>query len=111
MAVTIKNIVPRQYAQTSVSEVYTAINCKTSIDKFTGTNVSGGNILVSVYLVPSGGTAGPGNAIYLDRGLVRGETYEFPALIGQVLEPGGFIAVVASGASAIVLSAAGREFT
>ncbi len=111
MAVTIKNIVPRQYATTSISPVYTAVNCKTSIDKFTGTNVSGGNILVSVYLAPSGGSAGVGNAIYLNRSIVPGETYEFPAMVGQVLEAGGFISVVASGASAIVLSASGREFT
>lgn len=111
MTVTVKAIVPRQYAATSATTVYTASNCKTSIDKFTGTNVSGGNILVSVYLAPSGGAAGTENAVYLNRSVVSGETYDFPGLVGQVLEPGGFISVVASGASAIVLSAAGREFT
>lgn len=111
MAVTIKNIIPRQFAQTSTTVFYTASNCKASIDKFTGTNVSGANVLVSVYLVPSGGAAGNGNCIYLSRSIVPGEAYEFPALVGQVLEAGGFIAVVASAASAITLSAAGREFT
>jgi hypothetical protein len=111
MAVTIKNIIPRQYASTSSMTMYTASNCKASIDKFTGTNVSGGNILVSVYLVPSGGVAGNSNAIYLSRAIVPGETYEFPGLVGQVLESGGFISVFASGASSIVISASGREFT
>lgn len=111
MAVTVKNIVPRQYAAASTTTVYTAVNCKTAIDKFTGTNVAAGNVLMSVYLVPSGGSAGTGNALYLNRALVPGETYEFPGLVGQVLDPGGFISVIASGASSIVLSGAGREFT
>ena len=111
MAVTIKNIIPRQYASTSSTTLYTASNCKTSIDKFTGTNVSGGNVLMSVYLVVSGGVAGNSNAIYLNRSIVPGETYDFPGLVGQVLESGGFIVVSVSGANSIVVSAAGREFT
>ena len=35
------NIIPRKFCETTTTSQYTATNCKTVIDKFTITNVSG----------------------------------------------------------------------
>lgn len=105
------NIIPRKFCETSITPQYTAVNCRTVIDKFTATNVSGGNVLFSAYLVPSGGSAADSNLIIQSQTITPGQCYEAFELVGQSLLPGGFIACVSSGASALVLSATGREFT
>ena len=105
------NIIPRKFCETTTTSQYTATNCKTVIDKFTITNVSGGNVLFSSYLVPSGGSASNSNLIMQNQTITPGQCYEAFELVGQSLLPGGFIACVSSGASSLVLSATGREFT
>ena len=111
MTVTVKNIIPRKQAENVQTAQYTALNCKTIIDKFTVTNTTAANATLSVNLVPSGGTEGVGNLVMKSRSIAPNETYTCPELVGQVLEDGGFISTIAGTASALTISASGREIT
>jgi hypothetical protein len=109
MTVTVKNIIPPKEAEATQTTQYTAVNCRTIIDKFTATNTSAGNESLSVNLVTSGGTAGDDNLIVDARMMAAGETYAFPELVGQVLDSGSFISTIASAANALTIRGSGRE--
>jgi hypothetical protein len=111
MTVTVKNIIPRKQAESSQTTQYTAVNCKTIIDKFTVTNTNTTNITFSVNLVPVGGSAATSNVVLNARSIASGECYLCPELVGQTLEPGGFISTIAGTASTLTISASGREIT
>lgn len=111
MTVTVKTLIPSKQAENTQTTQYTATNCKTIIDKFTATNTSAANVTLSVNLVASGGAAGVDNRIVDSRAIAPYETYTFPELVGQVLEPGGFISAIASAATALTIRASGREIT
>jgi len=111
MTVTVKNIIPRRQAEATQTAQYTAVNCKTIIDKFTVTNTSAANANFSTNLVASGGTAGDDNLVLKTRAIAPNETYTCPELVGQVLESGGIISTLAGTASALTISASGREIT
>ncbi len=111
MTVTVKNIIPAKQAEDTQTTQYTAVNCKTIIDKFTVTNTSANNVTISVNLVITGGSPGADNLIVDTRAIAPDETYTCPELVGQVLEPGGFISTLASAATALTIRASGREIT
>lgn len=111
MAITVVNIIPRKQAENVQTSQYTAVNCKTVIDKFTATNNSGAPVTINVNLVASGGTASASNLVTALKSIPVNGVYTFPELVGQVLESGGFISTVASAATALTISAAGREIT
>lgn len=111
MAVTIVNIIPRKYCENSQVTQYTAVNCKTVIDKFTMTNNSAIHVNFSVNLVAQGGVAGGNNRVIYQRYVAPNETYLCPELVGQTLENGGFISTLASAATSLTMSASGREIT
>jgi hypothetical protein len=110
MTVTVKVLIPAKQAEGTQFTQYTATNCKTIIDKFTATNTTAGNVTISVNLVTSG-VAGVTNLIVDTRSLAPDETYTFPELVGQVLEPNGFISTLASAATSLTIRASGREIT
>lgn len=111
MTVTVKNIIPRKRAENSQTTQYTATGCKTIIDKFTVTNTTAGAVAFAVNLVASGGSASDANLIIDDKSIAAGECYTCPELIGQTLEPSGFISTLASAATSLTISASGREIT
>lgn len=111
MTVTIKVLIPAKQAENTQTTQYTATNCKTIIDKFTATNTTAGNVAISVNLVTSGGSAGVTNLIVDSRSLAPDETYTFPELVGQALEPSGFISTLAGAATSLTIRANGREIT
>ena len=111
MTVIVKNIIPCKQAEAAQTVQYTATNCKTIIDKFTVTNTSAANVLFSTNLVVSGGAAGNDNLVLKTRAIAPNETYTCPELVGQVLESGGFISTLAGTATALTISASGREIT
>jgi hypothetical protein len=110
MTVTVKVLIPAKQAEGTQTTQYTATNCKTIIDKFTATNTTAGNVTISVNLVTSG-AALVTNLIVDTRSLAPDETYTFPELVGQVLEPSGFISTLASAATSLTIRASGREIT
>jgi hypothetical protein len=111
MAVTVKNIIPAKQAENTQTAQYTATGCRTIIDKFTVTNTSASNVTIAVNLVASGGSAGVSNLVLDEKNIVPGETYLCPELVGQVLEPGGFISTLAGAATSLTIRASGREIT
>lgn len=111
MTVTVKNIIPRKQVENIQTGQYTANNCKTVIDKFTVTNTTAGNVVFSCNLVAFGGVAGTANLVLSARTIAPGETYTCPELVGQSLEAGDFISTLAGTATALTISASGREIT
>ena len=111
MTVTVKVLVPPLQLQNSQTTQYTANNCKAIIDKATITNTDTVNRTVSVNLVTVSGSAGNSNLVIDDKTIVPGETYLCPELVGQSLEPGGFISTIASAATALTFRVSGREIT
>ena len=111
MTVSIKVLIPAKQAENAQTTQYTAVNCKALIDKFTVTNTSSGNVTFSVNLVTSGGSTGASNLVMDTRAIAPDETYTCPELVGQALEPGGFISTIASAATSLTIRASGREIT
>lgn len=111
MTITVKNLIPPKQAEAAQTTQYTAQDCKAIIDKFTVTNTSAVNVLFSCNLIPSAGTAGDSNLVIKQRAIAPGETYSAVELVGQVLEPGGFISTLAGSATSITIRASGREIT
>jgi hypothetical protein len=111
MTVTVKVLVPPLQLQATQTTQYTANNCKAIIDKATITNTDTVNRTVSVNLVTVSGSAGNSNLVIDDKTIVPGETYLCPELVGQALEPGGFISTIASAATALTFRVSGREIT
>jgi hypothetical protein len=109
MAVTVKTLIPAKQAEATQTAQYTAVNCRTIIDKFTATNTAAGNVTINVNLISSAGTAGDSNLIVDTRAIAPNETYTFPELVGQVLDPGGIISTIASAATSLTIRASGRE--
>ena len=111
MTVSIKVLIPAKQAENSQTTQYTAVNCKAIIDKFTITNTSAGNLTISVNLVTSGGSPSAANLIMDTRAIAPDETSTCPELVGQALEPGGYISTIASAATSLTIRASGREIT
>ncbi len=109
MTVTAKVLIPAKIAEASQSTQYTATNVTTIIDKFTATNYSTSAVTISVNLVTAGDTAGSQNLIVKTKTLQPSETYTFPEIVGQILNPNGFISTLASAAFSINIRASGRE--
>lgn len=111
MTVTVKNLVPAVIAAATQTTQYTAVNVTTIIDKFTATNYSAVAATISVNIVTNGDTAGNQNLITKTKTLQPAEVYTFPELVGQVLNPGGFISTIAGTAASINIRVSGREVT
>lgn len=108
MAVSLKVLIPAKIADATQTTQYTSSGVQTIIDKFTATNYSSTAATISVNLVTGADTAGNQNLIVKTKTLQPAETYTFPELVGQVLEPSGFISTIAGTASAINIRASGR---
>jgi len=111
MTVTVKVLIPAKQAENTQTTQYTAVLCKTLIDKFTVTNTTTSNVTINVNLVTTGGAVGASNLIIDTRSLAPDETYTCPELVGQVLDPGDFISTIASSAASLTIRASGREIT
>jgi len=112
MTVYVKVLIPAKIAENAQTTQYTAgNNITTIIDKFTATNFSGSSATISVNIVTEADTAGNQNLIIKTKSLTAGETYTFPEIVGQALEPAGFISTIASAASAINIRSNGREIS
>jgi hypothetical protein len=112
MTVYVKVLIPAKIAEDAQTTQYTAgNNITTIIDRFTATNYSASTATISVNLVTVADTAGNKNLIVKAKSLLAGETYRFPEIVGQALEPGGFISTIASAAAAINIRSNGREIS
>lgn len=60
-------------------------------------NTTGAPIAATVYLVPSGGTAGATNTYISARSIGAGETYNCPELVNEGLNASGFVQALGNG--------------
>lgn len=111
MAVTARPIISAKYAENAQTTQYTAANCRTIIDKFTATNVSGINATLSINIVPAGGSVAATNLVMKTRTIAPNETYTCPEVVGHSLEPSGIISTIAGAISSIVIRCSAREIT
>lgn len=111
MTVTPRVLINSQFAGTSASTVAFQVGTGKTviIDKFTVTNIESTAKKVSVYLVPSGSSAGNGNLIVKEKSLNAATTADLTELQNQILGAEDSIIVVAESQSTIVMRASGRE--
>lgn len=103
-----KALIESKLAEDALTQQYIAVNCKTAIDKLTAVNITGGNVSMIVYLVPSGGTASTANQLPTVN-IAAGKSWSFPDAIGHILEPGDSIWTDPGAAASINIRASGRE--
>lgn len=111
MTVIVSNIIPAKIVATTQEKQYTSMDAKTIIDKLSVTNVDPNDADISIWLVEVGDSPINGNLIVDSRVLAPDETYNFPEIVGQVLENGGMIYTQASAANALTISSAGRQIS
>jgi hypothetical protein len=113
MASVLKSLVLGVQLQDSVTAHYTApASTTTRIDKATVCNDDSSTITISVYLVPSGGSAAPANRVIKDKAIRAGETRSLGLeLSGHVLPPGASLQAVASTVDEVSLQVSGSEMT
>lgn len=110
MAVQAKSLfTPLQILAAETTQYAAPAATRTIIDKFTGTNTTGGAVTITVKLIQSGGAASAGNTIVSVKSLAAGECYTFPEIVGHVLNSGDFISTLASAGASITVRASGRE--
>lgn len=101
MSVTPKTITAAQVAASATAYYTAPTNTRSVIKKLTFTNTTAGALTVTVYLVPSGGTASATNTLVSARTIGAGETYECFEAQGQVLQAAGMLQALASAATSI----------
>ena len=111
MTVQVVSLFDPKYAENAQTTQYTSANVRTIVDKFTVTNVTAGTVTFALNLVPSGGAAGSGNLLIATRGILAGETYLCPEIVGHTLDSGDFISTLAGAATSLAIAASGRTVT
>jgi hypothetical protein len=111
MAVIAKALAEGQIIPNADTTVYTAPGFTTTIiDKLTCANYDSVPRIIAISIVASG--AAVGNAYYIaKRTLASTETYTWPEVVGQILNPGDFVSAISSNATGINLRMSGREVT
>ena len=109
MATHAQCLVEAKYVEDTETTQYTsATGTFTTIDKCVAYSEAGGTITISI--VGSGGTAGASNKV-VEKTLAAKESYTFPEMVGQVLNPGDFVSADAAAASTVVFRLSGRKRT
>lgn len=107
--ITYKPITPAQVAASATEYYKPATNIAAIIKKLTFTNTTGNAIALTVYRVPSGGTADVTNMLINARVIGGYETYECFEAEGQSLASGDSLKAFAGTASAITIQGAVAE--
>lgn len=110
MTTTPKVLIDSKLAEDVLTMQYGAVNCKASVDKFTATNVTASNVVLTVHLVPPGGTADATNQLP-PQNIAPGKSWMGADAVGHIIDTGGAVWTLASDADAIAVRASGREFT
>lgn len=92
---------------TSVQTAYTAPGgTTTTVANLSLTNTNATPATVTLYNVPSGGSAGAGNEFLAAFSLSAGQTYVPPAAIGLTLAPGSTLQALASATGVTLMGGA-----
>lgn len=112
MAVTAKCIYEAAQLPAAATTIATAAaNTRLIIDKLSVINTSAATVTVTVNVVQSGGSVATTNALINAYSLVQNGTYGCPEIVGHVLNPGDFVSVTASAATAVNARLSAREVT
>lgn len=108
-----QNIVPTKLGQaaitTGVTTLYTVpASTRTLLKEFSIANTTGAAINVRVFLVPSGGSAGTGNAFLYDVSVPANNALQYDGV--QVMNAGDTIQVQAASAG-LTITASGAQAT
>lgn len=107
-----KRLVDGAQLTAAAAVYYTApANSLTTISAASVTNTTATARTVTVYLVPTGGTAGAGNVVCSGRVVAPGETFNVSGAIGQTLAAGGTLQALSDAATALTLVASGYVTT
>lgn len=110
MSVTAKKIIPGSQLTNAAATYYTApANTTTQIRKLTFVNNDSSAHTVTVYLVPSGGTAGVTNLLVKAAAIAAGATFEAFEAEGHILQTGDFIQALADAGSQVTIQGSGVE--
>lgn len=104
-----KTITPAQLTVAAATYYLTPANTKGIVKKLTFTNSTATAQTVTVYLVPSGGTAGVTNILVDARVVGAHETYECFEAQGQTFQAAGFLQAKSDAGSAITINGAIAE--
>lgn len=92
MATTPKRLISGSQLTASAATYYTAPAATTTvIKKLNLINTTAAAVACTVYLIPSGGSAGATNTLTSARSIAAGETWSCPEAENMVLATGGFI--------------------
>lgn len=110
MSVVSRVLISSKYANSAQTTTeYTApASTRTIIDKLTITNITAGDLEITVYLVPNGSAAGNSNLIY-KKDVVANTTADLTDIKGHTLDTGDFISILGEAANSLVIRASGRE--
>jgi hypothetical protein len=111
MGITPKALVTPQQIANATTTYYTSTGLRTRIDKLTVTNPTAGAATVTIYLVPSGGSAGDSTTISKTKSVASLETWNCPDVVGHILEAGGTLQAVASAATTLTLAVSGAQLS
>ena len=112
MALTSKPIIPGSLLTDAAATYYTCpASTRCVITKLVFCNAATAAQTVTVYRVPSGGTAGTTNIVVLTHALAQSETWECYAMEGHTLNPGDFISALADNNARVTITGSGIEIT
>ena len=108
---TYQNVTPVQLGQaaitTSATTLYTVPSLtRTYLKDINICNTTGSPVTVNVYLVPSGGSAGTGNALLFGLSVAANTVYRWTGV--QVLLPSQTVQVSASGTGCTIIASGGE---
>jgi hypothetical protein len=96
--------IPAAQLTTSAAPYYSApTGTVSTINNLSLTNTSATPVAVTLYRVPSGGSAGPGNSLLSAFSLSAGQTYVPPQAIGLQLDQGMSLQALAATAAVVTL--------
>lgn len=107
MAFQLSNFIQPQYAPNSLTTMYGPFPGWSRIDALVVANTDSVARTITIHLVPPGGSADATNITTDAQTILPAQTWVSPNEIGQVIEPGGLISVIASAASVLIITASG----
>ncbi len=108
----VSEIITARFAPATQTVLYTSPSgVVTRLDKISVTNVTGAVALISINLVPFGGTVGSSNLTTSNQAIQANSTFNSPNEYGHCLNAGDSISVIAGTASALVIAVAGTQLT
>jgi len=97
--------IPAAQLTNSAATYYTAqAGTEATINNLSLTNTSASPVAVTLYRVPSAGTAGAANTILSAFSLAAGQTYVPPQAIGLQLDPGMTLQALAATAATVTIA-------